>query len=131
LGHELRPRTGSLPAAKEIARLLAIEFAFVRTDEAEGLERARKMAAWIEQAPARIFLGRHEEALERAKRLGSLAPGDALTIEFGDSPSDTTRIAVIPGEPIKFGYRSHEDEVASRALVERCARALSCEVVLV
>jgi hypothetical protein len=36
-----------LPAAKEIARLLAIEFAFVRTDEAEGLERARQMAAWL------------------------------------------------------------------------------------
>jgi hypothetical protein len=130
MGHELRPRTGHLPSAKEVARLLAIEFAFVRTDEAEGLERARKLAAWIEQARASIFLGRHDEALAGAKRLRGLASGDALTIEFGDSRSRTTSIAVIPGEPIKFGYASNDEEAASRDLVERCARALDCEVVL-
>lgn len=130
MGHELRPREGSLPAAREIARLLAIEFAFVSTNEVEGSQKAQEVAAWIERAPAYLFLGRHDEALAAARRLRSLAPGDALTIAFGDNPSRTMRITVIPGEPIRFGYASDHEEAASRDLVERCARALHCEVVL-
>jgi len=130
MGHELRPRTGTLPAAREVARLLAIEFAFVRTDETEGMAKAQERAAWIERAPASVFLGRHDEALAGAKRLKSLAPGEALAIEFGDAPSQTRRIVVIPGEPINFGYASEDEEVAARDLVERCARALNCEVLL-
>jgi hypothetical protein len=90
----------------------------------------RERAAWIERASPRVFLGRHEEALEGAKRLKSLAPGDALVIEFGDAPSRTSRIVVLPGEPINFGYPSKDEEIASRDLVDRCARALNCEVVL-
>jgi hypothetical protein len=39
------------------------------------------------------------------------------------------RVAVIP-ESIKFAYRDQADEEASRELVERCARALECEVAL-
>jgi len=109
---------------------LAIEFAFVKTDAVKGMAKARERAAWIERASPRVFLGRHEEALEGAKRLKSLAPGDALAIEFGDAPSRTSRIVVIPGEPINFGYASKDEEVASRDLVDRCARALNCEVVL-
>ncbi len=130
MGHELRSRTETFPAAKEIARLLAIEFAYVRTDAAEGMAKARERAAWIERAPARVFLGRHQEALEGAKRLRSLATGDALTIEFGDEPRRTKRIVVIPGEPIHFGYASQDEEAASADLVERCARALDCELVV-
>jgi hypothetical protein len=130
VGHELRPRAASAPTASEVARLLTIEFAFVKTDAAEGMAKARERATWIEQAPARVFLGRHEEALEGAKRLKNLAPGEALAIEFGDALSRTMRIVVIPGEPINLGYASKEEEVASRVLLHRCARALNCEAVL-
>jgi hypothetical protein len=130
VGHELRPRSGSLPTAKKIARLLATEFVFVRSDEVDGLRRAREQADRIERAPPHIFLGRHREALEAAKGLKGLAPGEALTIEFGDTPSTTKLIVVIPGHPINFGYASKEDEAASKDLVERCARALDCELVL-
>ena len=130
MGHELRPRTGSLPTASEVARRLATEFAIVKTDPEDGLRQARSKAEWIERAPVRVFLGHHQEALETASRLKQLAPGDALTIEFGDDAYETRRIVVIPGEPINFGYASKEDEVAAKSLVERCARALDCDVVL-
>ncbi len=130
MGHELRPRSGALPSATEVAGLLKWEFAYVRTDAEEGQRRARARAEWIERAPARVFLGRHQEALAGAARLKSLGPSEALAIEFGDDPSRTKRIVVIPGEPINFGYASREDEVASKTLVERCARALDCEVVV-
>ncbi len=60
----------------------------------------------------------------------SLAPGEALVIEFGDDSKKTKRIVVIPGEPINFGYASKEDEAASKGLVDRCARALDSDVVL-
>ena len=130
MGHELKMRGGHLLSATEIARRLATEFAYVKTDEADGMRQARMRADWIERAPARIFLGRHQEALEGAARLRSLAPGQALTIEFGDEPSKTTRIVVMPGEPINFGYASKDEEAASMSVVERCARALDCDVVL-
>lgn len=130
MGHELRPRGGSFPSAKEIANRLAKEFAYVKTDADEGMRQARSRAEWIERAPARIFLGRHKEALEGAARLKNLAHGEALAIEFGDDATKTRRIVVVPGEPINFGYASIEDETASKGLVERCAHALDCEVVL-
>ena len=100
----------------------------------ECIERrgeARARADWIERAPPRIFLGRHKEALEGAARLRNLGPGEALTIEFGDDAVRTKRIVVIPGEPINFGYASKDDEIASSSLVQRCARALDCDVVVI
>ena len=130
MGHELRPRSGNFPSATEIAARLATEFAYVKTDADEGMKRARERAEWIERAPERVFLGRHKEALEGAARLKNLAPGEALAIEFGDDSKSMKRIVVIPGEPINFGYASKDDEAASKPLVERCARALDCEVVL-
>jgi hypothetical protein len=39
-------------------------------------------------------------------------------------------LVVVSGEPINVGYASKDEEVASRDLIERCARALNCEVVL-
>jgi hypothetical protein len=130
MGHELIPRSGPLPPAREVARLLAAEVAVVRTDAEEGMKRAQSLAVWIERSPASIFLGHHREALERAAMLKRLGHGDALAIDFGDSPDAAKRIVVIPGESIKFGYESAEDEGASRDLVERCARVLHCDVVL-
>lgn len=130
MGHELRPRTGSMPSATAVARLLSTEFPFVKCDEADGMRRAQARADWIEQRPASLFLGRHEHALQHAAMLRRLAPGEALTIEFGDSESRTMPITVLPGELIQFGYASSEDEEASKDLVERCARALTCDVIL-
>jgi hypothetical protein len=130
MGHELRPRSGAYPSATEIACRLEMEFAYVKTDAEDGQKQARSRAEWIERAPTRVFLGRHQEALAGATRMKNLGPGEALTIEFGDDPGRTKRIVVIPGEPINFGYASKEDEAASKSLVERCARAIECDLVL-
>ena len=62
--------------------------------------------------------------------LRSLAPGDALRIDFGDTWETARSITVFPDEPIRFGYSGDADEQAARSTVERCARALDCEVVL-
>lgn len=132
MAHELKPRSGSLPSASEVARLLATEFSYVRTDAVDGLKEAKERAAWIDRAPARLFLGHHQQALELAAKLRNLSLGEALTIEFGDDPSTTKlRIVVLPGESVKFGYASRDDEMSSKDLVERCARVLDCETILI
>jgi hypothetical protein len=131
MAHELKPRTGHLPSPAEVVRILANEFAFVKSDEDDGIKQARARAEWIEKAPARVFLGHHQQALENALKLKNLVPGEALTVEFGDSKDRTKRIFLIPGEPINFGYSSKDDEEASREVVERCAAALNCDVVLI
>jgi hypothetical protein len=132
MAHELIPRSGKLPTANEVARLLATEFAYVKADAADGLRQAQKRADWIERAPARVFLGHQPQALEFAAKLRNLSSGDALTIEFGDSPSaKRLTVVLLPGESIKFGYASKEDEASSRELVERCAHVLDCEMIVV
>lgn len=132
MAHDLIPRGGSLPTASEVARLLATEFAYVKADAADGLKQAQKRAEWIERAPTRVFLGHQAQALEFAAKLRNLSSGDALTIEFGDNPSGKTlTIVLLPGESIKFGYASNEDEGSSRELVERCAHVLSCEMIVI
>ena len=132
MAHELVPRSGRLPPANEIARLLATEFSYVRTDAVDGMKQALAQADWIERAPTRLFLGHHQEAYRFAATLRSLAPGEALTIEFGDDPSKKTlRIVVLPGNSIKFGYASNDDEISSKDMVERCARVLDCVMILI
>ncbi|MFS8068225.1 MAG: hypothetical protein ACMG6S_17865 [Byssovorax sp.] len=132
MAHELIPRSGKLPAANEVVRLLATEFAYVKADAADGLRLAQERADWIERSPARVFLGHQQEVLECAAKLRTLQPGEALTIKFWDDPSaKRLTMVVLPGESIKFGYASKEDEVSSRELVERCAWALDCEVIMI
>ena len=131
MANELRPRGGELPSAMAIAQRLQTEFRYVRIDEVDGAKRAQALAEWIESRPARVFLGKHREALEGAARLRHLTKGDALTVQFGDDAFHAIEIVVIPGQPINFGYRSQIDEEASSELVERCARALECDVVTI
>jgi hypothetical protein len=128
---ELRPLAGGLAPASDVQRLLAEEFTYVRSDPDEGLRQAIEQARWIEQAPARLFFGRHQEALERAAKLKGLSRGEALAIEFGDDPGRTLRIVVIPGDSIKFGFRSREEQLSAQLMIARAARVLGCEVVTV
>ncbi len=129
--YELKPRCGTLPPASEVARLIATEFAWVKVDAEDGLKQARARAAWIERTPARVFLGHHREALESAARLKALALGEALTIEFGDDAGNTLRAVVIPGDTMKLGFRSNEEQSTSLPLVTRCARILDCDLEVV
>ena len=125
------PRSGQPPQAKDVERRLRTEFAYVAVDPAEGNDRALALAAWIEARPASIFLGKHEAWLERARHLRMLPPGEAVGFTFGDDPSGPTmHFVLIPGDSIKFGYGSSEQEARDRPLLERCARVLESEVVL-
>jgi hypothetical protein len=49
---------------------------------------------------------------------------------FGDNPDNCKSITVLPEQPIQFGYEGDADEMATKELVDRCARALECDVVL-
>ncbi len=129
MGHELRPRSGGAPNARDVEHRLQAEFAFLSVDAAEETRRARALADWIEAQPASIFLGQHAAWLERAKMLRALPPGEAVVITCGDSAADAVSFALIPGDVIKFGYRDAEDEARRRALVERCARALDSDTI--
>jgi hypothetical protein len=128
--YELSPRSEGVRAAQDVASLLATEFRYVKVDADDGLRQAQARAQWIERALPRIFLGHHEQALETAARLKKLALGEALTIEFGDDEQAVLRATVLPGEPISFGFRSNDEQLALRPLAERCARALDCELVV-
>lgn len=131
MAYELKPRSKTSLSAADVARILATEFAYMKTNAKEGLKHARDQAEWIERAPAGVFLGHHQKALETAAKLKSLTLGEALTIEFGDDQAKTLKAIVIPGEAIRFGFRSNEEQVASKALAERCARVLECDLVVV
>lgn len=132
MAYQLIPRSGSLPPANEVVRLLATEFAYVKADAEDGFRQAQKRADWIERAPARVFLGHHQQALDFAAKLRRLSLGEALTIEFGDDlNTKRVTIVVLPGELIKFGYASKDDEALSNELVERCAQVLDCETILI
>ena len=116
--------------AAEVVDRLRTEFAYVEADSDEGTRRALALADWIEARPAAAFLGQHAAWLKHAKRLRALAPGEAMGITFGDAPDGPTlHTVVLPGDVIKFGYGSEEEERRLRPLVDRCAQALDAEVV--
>lgn len=131
MAHQLIPRSRTYVDAREVARRLATAFPHVIVDETEGAAEALRRASWIESATPAVFLGRHEEALAFARRLRSLFPGEALSIRFGDEEHALVRIAVLPGEPITFGYSGPEQEEALRSIVERCAEVLEADLVRV
>ena len=130
MAHVLRPRA-NLPSPLLIAERLRAEFAHVVADEQEGMENARNLARVIENPPP-LFPTTPEQkeaARAQAARLRSLGPGQALAFRVGDDPALVVRFDVIDGEDSIFiGYASGQDEDAQRPLVERCARALDCDV---
>lgn len=128
---ELIPRDGKILTAGEVARRLAKEFAFVKADGELGVQRAHAHAKWLESRPASIFLGKHQQALERAAMLRQVTAEEALVIEFGDNETTTLTTVLFPGDRVRFGYRSDEDRAALKPLVDRCARVLDCDVELV
>jgi hypothetical protein len=133
MGHALVPKTGRQHSAQEIAERLRREFACIAIDAEAGAAAAARAADWLESRLDALFVDapeRRERARQRVALLRSLASGDALQIAFGDTWDTARSITVFPDEPIRFGYGGDEDEAAARATVERCARALECDLVL-
>jgi hypothetical protein len=138
VGHELRPRSDKSLTVLEITRHLRAEFAFVAVDVEEGTRAVQAAAEWIEARPASFFNHRIENIarrraglLERAKVLRALAPGLAAGFTIGeDANGETLHFVFIPDRAIMFGYSGSEEERRLRPLIDRCARALDCEVLL-
>jgi len=133
MGHVLMPKAGRHHSAHEVAERLRREFACIEVDADAGAEAAASAADWLESRLDVLFVDapeRRERARQRVALLRSLAPGDALRIDFGDTWDTARSITVFPDEPIRFGYGGDEDERAARATVERCAHALECDLVL-
>jgi hypothetical protein len=128
LGHALVPRNGvALPVA-EVAKRLQQAFPYVDIDFDAGRRAAAAQADRIEKMPAAMLLGQRARAVEYARELRTIAPDGAAVIVFGQAPDRALKVTVLPGEMIKFGYQSSEEEAQNRELVARCASALDCDL---
>lgn len=130
MAHELRRRTGTMPTARDIARLLSSEFSYVRTDAEAAKRRGLALASRLAGLPPGVVDECQQQSLrDHIVQLRYLSPENALVVEFGDSSEQTVSVLVLPNESIKFGYRSTEEEERVYSLVSRCAAALRCELV--
>ena len=57
MGYELEPRSGSLPVATEIARLLEAEFRYVRVDPDAGSVRQSRLLLGLKVGQRASFSG--------------------------------------------------------------------------
>ena len=122
MGHQLVPRSGTLPPYGDIVGRLRLEFAYVRTDDAED-----KAAPVPPRMPfpnteyESVLLGREAEFQRHIQTLRGLGCGDALYVEFGDDAAHTRDFVLWPGHAIMFGYEGTDDELTARPLVDRTA----------
>lgn len=130
VGHALEPKSGELPALQVIVDRITREFAHVRVDRSVALAALQSHIAWVERANPVVFLGRHAEALARAKELKNTTLEEVLWIQFGDDPNNLRHFNLWPGADITFGYRGKEDEELARPILERCAAVLDCDLIL-
>lgn len=129
MGHELRPRQALPFTVPDIDRLLRAEFGYVVADIDEGSryvrESIRFAGVWPEDLADRFNLK------QMAARLRALPAGAAALFTFGDDPGGPTeRFHFIPGNSIMFGQRTGpgDEDAKPSPLVERCAKALDCDV---
>jgi hypothetical protein len=73
MGYELKCVAGETLSSSEVVRLLEAEFAQVNVDAEDGHKQAISRADWIEHAPPRLFLGRHQEVLSSQQRCASFS----------------------------------------------------------
>jgi hypothetical protein len=104
------------------------EFDYVETDGAAG---RRHVEAMIQALKDRTGTPENEDHHERAKHLAAALP-DAMHVRCGDNPTSESEFLsamLVPGEPILFSYESLAQEIASRPLLHRFARALGYRIV--
>lgn len=131
MAHELIPRTGRPIAPATVAAKLRQEFAFVTVDPAAGRRRALALATRFEAMGQRNLGPSAVDGQKQAARLRGLTAEDALVVRFGDDEQRTLEAFVLAGENLRFGYADAAEEAAARSLLDRCARVLEADVVLV
>jgi hypothetical protein len=131
MGYELVLNGNAPLSPSAVAAKLEGAFAIVRVDAEEGRRRAIAIAARLESMGVRsigkLVLG----GPKRAAWLRALPAGEALVVQFGDEEHHLLQVLLIPGDNVRFGLDGPESEAAAKSLIERCARALNAEVVLV
>jgi hypothetical protein len=124
MSHRLEPIEGQAYLdPEEVARRLADEFAYCDVDAAQGADDVGDMLAkLIElQAPQAVI---DEVAASRERAL-------RITIADNSASDDYLRFIVRPNDGLLIGYHSAQHEAATKPLLDRCAAALSYEIVLV
>ena len=104
------------------------EFDYVETDGAAGRRHVETM---IQVLRDRAGTPENEDHHERAKHLEAALP-DAVHIRCGDNPTSECEFLsamLVPGEPILLSYESLAQEIASRLLLHRFAKALGYRIV--
>jgi len=134
---EASPRTENLlePTDPEgylrvpvILSRITSEFDYVETDEAAG---QRHVEAMIKAISDRTGTSEYEDHRERVRHLATALP-EAIHVRCGDNPTSESEFlsaTLVPGEPILFVYESLAQEIASRPLLQRLARALGYKIV--
>ena len=104
------------------------EFEYIETDEAAGQRYVEEMIREIEE---RAGNSDNEDHDERKRHLKTALP-DAVHVRCGDNPTSESEFlsaTLVPGEPILFVYESLAQEIASRTLLQRFAKALGYRIV--
>jgi hypothetical protein len=131
MGYELVPRGDVSLSPSAVAAKLEGAFAIVRVDAQEGRRRAIALAARLESMGVRSIGKLVLDGPKRAAWLRALPADEALVVQFGDEEHHLLQVLLIPGDHLMFGFDGPESESAAKPLIERCARALNAEVVLV
>jgi hypothetical protein len=104
------------------------EFDYFETDQALGRRHVEQM---IEAVSDRVETSEYNDHRERVRHLATVQT-EAIHVRCGDNPtseSEYLSAVIVPGEPILFRYESLAQEIASRPLLQRLARALGYKIV--
>lgn len=124
MSHELKPKDGApfLAPVEAISRLRS-EFDYVTVDSDAGADHVGEMLA--------TFL--RLKAPETTVQFYSSRQKQSFMVEIADAADTDLSVyfALVPDVALLIGYSSAQDEAVCLPLVERCARALGYQVVLV
>jgi len=118
---------GYLKVSVILARI-SQEFDYLETDEALGRHHVEQM---IEAISNQIETSEYNDNRERVRHLVAVQ-SEAIHVRCGDNPtseSEHLSAVIVPGEPILFRYESLAQEIASRPLLQRFARAIGYKIV--
>ncbi len=123
MSHRLEPSDGkSHLEPKEIARRLRDEFASCEVDAEQGVDDVGDMLAkLIELKAPQAIIDEVAAGRERSLR---------ITIADDMASDNYLSFIVRPNDGLLIGYYSAQHELATRPLVERCAKVLGYKIVL-
>ena len=124
MAHRLEPPKGRADLdPKKIAHLLREEFTYCAIDAEQGADDVGDMIAKL------IDLKAPQEIIDKA--MAGREHSFRVTIADDMASEDYLSFFIQPETGPLIGYYSAQHEAATRPLLERCARALGYEIILV